>query len=230
MSIWALCMLLPWRQMRTRVCIAVAVFAILAASPAVAEPPSGQGEQIALERQLQVAIAIDRLLRLGRAEKDPAAIMEAARLSTKYEVGVAKDEVDVARPTELAKQWLGEAQLMAEAAHDIELLRRIRQLIAEADKGITPYAIVRIFDLGPQSRARLTAMAEAGEPTIIGATSDGSLRMSLEVQGSRGDVPECRSSGNVALVCRLEIDNQQELTISLRNRSRYSGTAYVISN
>lgn len=226
----ASCTLLPWRQMRSRIGFALAVFAMLAATPGVAKQPSMQSEQIALERQLQVAIVIDRLVRLGRAESDPAAMMEAARLSARYEVGVAKAQEDMARPTELAKQWLGEAQLMAEAGKDMEQLRRIRQLIAEADKGITPYAIVRIFDLGPRSRARLRATAEAGEPTIIGATSDGSLSMSLNVQGSGEDGQECTSSGNVTLVCRLEIDSQQNLTISLRNRSRYSGTAYVISN
>ena len=210
---------------------AAALALALALGSAVAAHPHAPETRLhPMERQLQVAMTIDRLLKLGRAEQDAQALVEAARLSRRYEVSLLSAESEVAHPVELSRQWLEEAESMAARGGQVRLQRMIREAMAEADKGITPFAIVRILDLGPRGQARLRARAEGGEPTIIGASSDGTLQIALDVRGAGESAPRCTSSGELTLVCRLEIAREEYLTISLANRSRYSGTAYVISN
>ncbi|WP_438725723.1 hypothetical protein ACR9YC_07040 [Parasphingorhabdus sp. DH2-15] len=182
---------------------------------------------------LDRAVTIHRLIRLGRAEDDAGALLEAARLAQRYDVALAMgqgaDNLTIT-PRETARLLLQDALDIARKQADIALQRRIRNALANADKGITPYALVRIFDLGPNAQIRLNATAEGGAPAILGATSDGGLEIKLTVHKAGQSAAACKRSGSLHLLCSLDVAQDTDLVIQLNNISRYSGTAYVVSN
>ena len=175
------------------------------------------------------AMAARQVAEFARRQKDPAAMLTAARMLQEIPVSGADDGDAAFTPAGL----FAEAREFARG--DTLLLQQI--LVAESNghRGVMSSAfgkgLVRVVQpVNPLAAYQFMINAKGGEPLRIGAIGDVGTSLVMRLQDDRGKVVCLDDNGDYAPVCQLTPKAGGQFRVDVLNKSKQRSRAVILSN
>lgn len=196
-------------------------------SPAPAATPAATGAD-----PFAQAIAARRVAEFARRERDPYAMLTAARML--QQVPVKDDSATPAGDAAFSPNALF-AEAKALARDDQTLLLQIRTAQAASGRGVTASAfgkglVRRVLDVDPRNAYRFNVTAKGGEPLRIGAIGDIGTSMYIRLTDPSGRQLCLDDNADYAPVCAVTPRASGNYRVDIGNRSAARSRTVVLSN
>jgi hypothetical protein len=177
------------------------------------------------------AIAARQVADFARRERDPHAMLTAARMLQQVPV------TDGAAPAEGAAAFTPEAlfaEAKALARDDQALLLQIR-MAQSSGRGVTASAfgkglVRRVLDVNPRNAYRFNVTAKGGEPLRIGAIGDLGTAMYIRLLDASGKQVCLDDNADYAPVCAVTPRASGEYRVDIGNKSAARSRTVILSN
>jgi len=205
----------------------------IAAIAAVAEPPATPQRGELAAQAFQQVIAARSVADFGRRQKDPQALMVAARM---LEEVPFQDKAgnEAGGPASFSPEGLL-AEAKAFAKGNPQLLTQISLAQSAGGRGVTSSAfgqgLVRsIQNVAPRSAYDFAIRASGGDVLRIGAIGDVTTKMAMTMFDQRGTVVCVDDNGDYAPVCSVRPQRAGSFKVEIANRSSAAVRAVILSN
>ncbi|MEJ7927070.1 hypothetical protein WG908_09915 [Sphingobium sp. AN641] len=211
----------------------VAVAPAAEAQPDAAMPDTAPRPNPAPLDPFAQAIAARQVAEFARHERDPRAMLTAARMLQQIPV---TDSADTAVGTQAA---FSSAALFAEAKDlakgDAALLMQIQVAQSTASRGVMTSAfgkglVRRVLDVNPRNAYRFNVTAKGGEPLRIGAIGDIGTNMYIRLTDTSGRQLCLDDNADYAPVCAVTPRVSGSYRVDIGNKSAARSRTVVLSN
>lgn len=211
--------------------ILVAGAAMLMAGPIGAQTPAPPSPSAAPADPFAQAIAARQVADFARRERDPYAMLTAARMLQQVPM------TDGAKPAEGDAAFSPDA-LFAEARtlarDDQALLLQIR-MAQSSGRGVVASAfgkglVRRVLDVNPRNAYRFTVTAKGGEPLRIGAIGDIGTAMYIRLLDASGRQLCLDDNADYAPVCAVTPRASGQYRVDIGNKSAARSRTVILSN
>lgn len=202
------------------------------AEPAAAPAPQVQPPQPPADPFAQ-AIAARQVADFARRERDPHAMLTAARMLQQIpftdSTGATADPNAAFTPQGL----FDEAKLLAKG--DPQLLMQISIAQSNGSRGVLSSAFGRglvrlVQDVNPRGAYRFSVKAKGGEPLRIGAIGDIGTNMFIRMVDGSGKLVCMDDNADYAPVCALTPRANGDYRVDVGNRSTARSRTVILSN
>ena len=213
----------------------------LETSPPAADAPANAPPPPALTPAdpFAQAIAARQVADFARRERDPLAMLTAARMLQQIPfsdtVPVVTDSATTAQPAAgfTANGLFDEASAMAKG--DTQLLTQIQVAKANGTRGVVSSAFGRglvrlIQDVGARGIYRFNIMARGGEPLRVGAIGDIGTSISIRLLDAAGKMVCMDDNQDYAPVCALTPKAGGNYRVDVVNKSTAKSRTVILSN
>lgn len=202
------------------------------AAQETAEPPAAPSPAAAPADPFAQAIAARQVADFARRERDPHAMLTAARMLQQVPVsegaGMAEGEAAFS-PDALF------AEAKALARDDEALLLQIRLAQTGSGRGVVASAfgkglLRRVLDVSPRNAYRINVTARGGEPLRIGAIGDIGTNMYIRMIDASGKQVCLDDNADYAPVCAVTPRKSGQYRVDIGNKSAARSRTVVLSN
>ena len=201
--------------------------------PAAATPDAASRPAAPPLDSFAQAIAARQVAEFARHERDPRAMLTAARMLQQIPV---TDSADTAAGTQAAfssEALFAEAKDLAKG--DTALLMQIQVAQSTASRGVMTSAfgkglVRRVLDVNPRNAYRFNVTARGGEPLRIGAIGDIGTSMYIRLTDLSGKQLCLDDNADYAPVCAVTPRASGNVRVDIGNKSGARSRTVVLSN
>lgn len=209
----------------------VSGFAQAGNPPASVPQPAAAAPAVTSADLFAQAIAAQQVADFARRERDPYAMLTAARMLKQVPVTDSEDSADAAAfsPDSLF------AEAKALARDDQPLLLQIRLSQSASGRGVMASAfgkglVRRVLDVNPRNAYRFNVTARGGEPLRIGAIGDIGTSMYIRLTDLSGKQLCLDDNADYAPVCAVTPRASGNVRVDIGNKSGARSRTVVLSN
>ncbi len=194
-----------------------------APTPVSTAPPAAPADPFAQ------AIAARQVADFARRERDPYAMLTAARMLQQVPISEEKAQGDAPFSPEAL---FTEAKALARDDQNVLLQIRMAQ---SSGRGVVASAfgkglVRRVLDVDPRNAYRFTVTAKGGEPLRIGAIGDIGTNMYIRLLDTSGKQICLDDNKDYAPVCAVTPRASGQYRVDIGNRSTARSRTVVLSN
>ncbi|KQN05379.1 hypothetical protein ASE85_20155 [Sphingobium sp. Leaf26] len=180
------------------------------------------------------AIAAQQVADFARRERDPHAMLTAARMLQQVPMSGDRMGGDRAQDDAAFSPAALFAEARALARDDQSLLLQIR-MAQSAGRGVVASAfgkglVRRVLDVDPRNAYRFTVTAKGGEPLRIGAIGDIGTNMYIRLLDASGKQICLDDNRDYAPVCAVTPRASGQYRVDIGNRSAARSRTVILSN
>lgn len=200
-----------------------------APAPVAPPAPSPAATPAAPADPFAQAIAARQVADFARRERDPHAMLTAARMLQQVPISEEKAQGDAPFSPEALF-----AEAKALARDDQNLLLQIR-MAQSSGRGVVASAfgkglVRRVLDVDPRNAYRFTVTAKGGEPLRIGAIGDIGTTMYIRLLDASGKQICMDDNKDYAPVCAVTPRASGQYRVDIGNRSAARSRTVILSN
>lgn len=198
-------------------------------APVATPPPAAAATPAAPADPFAQAIAARQVADFARRERDPHAMLTAARMLQQVPMIEAQAQGEAPFSPEALF-----AEAKALARDDQNLLLQIR-MAQSAGRGVLASAfgkglVRRVLDVDPRNAYRFTVTAKGGEPLRIGAIGDIGTNMYIRLLDASGRQICLDDNKDYAPVCAVTPRASGQYRVDIGNRSAARSRTVILSN